>query len=234
MMVTTMTAAFSMARAIAPASEPRSAHGGPSRADLVVLLDRGGVLAIPSESSYGLGADPTSARGVAAIYRIKGRPPVKALPVVAADLAQLAALGVDIEAPIVRWAGAHWPAALTVVAPRRADAPPLPAAADTDTLAVRIPAHDGLRRLLRALGRPLTATSANRAGADPILRPAALEPLLRGHDAAIIDHGTLPGGVPSTLVTWGDGGLRVLRAGAFELADPLLTTNDPTSSPQQE
>jgi L-threonylcarbamoyladenylate synthase len=171
------------------------------------------VLAIPTESSYGLGADPGNPVGVEAIYRIKGRERGKPLPVVVADLAQLRDLGIDPGLPILDALMACWPAPLTAVLPI---ARPLPAAAGEPTLAVRIPAHDGLRRLLAQLGHGLTATSANRSGGAPVLDPQEAAELLEfERDAAVVDGGVLPGGPPSTLVAIEMSGPVVLRTGSF-------------------
>ena len=128
------------------------------------LVD-GRILAIPTESSYGLAVDPRSVAGVEAIYRLKERERGKPLPVVAGNLEQAIDLGVERN-DAIRMAETHWPAALTVVAPLRAGLS-VPAAAGGDTLAVRVPDHDRLRTLLQALGHPLTATSANRSGEPP-------------------------------------------------------------------
>lgn len=179
------------------------------------LLSRGGVLAIPTESSYGLGVDPRNPAGVEAVYRIKGREAGKALPVVAADLGQIAGLGIDPDLPILELLLACWPGPLTAVLPI---ARPLPAAAGEPTLAVRIPGHPGLLELLAALGHPLTATSANRSGAAPILDPAEAAELLAGEENAVmVDGGVLPGGPPSTLVAIEERGLVVLRTGSYPL-----------------
>lgn len=176
------------------------------------LLRRGGVLAIPTGSSYGLAADPRNQTGVEAIYRIKGREPRKALPVVVAGPEQLADLGIDPGLSILIPLSACWPGPLTVVLPV---ARPLPASAGEGVLAVRVPGHDGLRRLLGELGHGLTATSANRSGEAPILDPGALAELLAGEDAVVVDGGVLPGGAPSTLVAIEEGGPVVLRTGRF-------------------
>lgn len=178
------------------------------------LLARGGILAIPTESSYGLAADPRSAAGIAAIYRVKERDRGKPLLVVAADLGQLEALGARTGAPGVAEIAALWPAPLTLLLPLE-PGQDLPAAAGGSTLAARIPAHAELRKLLARLGFALTATSANLAGAEPIVEPARLDGLLALEDAIIWDAGLLPGGPPSTLVEPGPGGFKVLRAGAF-------------------
>ncbi len=177
------------------------------------LLRRGGVLAIPTGSSYGLAADPRNLTGVEAIYRIKGREPRKALPVVVAGPEQLADLGIDPGLSILIPLSACWPGPLTVVLPV---ARPLPASAGEGVLAVRVPGHDGLRRLLGELGHGLTATSANRSGEAPILDPRALAELLAGEeDTVVVDGGILPGGAPSTLVAIEEGGPVVLRTGRF-------------------
>jgi len=182
------------------------------------LLARGGVLAIPTESSYGLGADPRNRIGVEAIYRIKGREPRKPLPVVVADLAQLADLGIDPDLSILKVLSACWPGPLTAVLPiKRPILRPelIPAAAGEPTLAVRIPGHEGLRSLLAALGHGLTATSANPSGGEPVLDPAGAADLLAGEDAMVVDGGVLPGGLPSTLVAIEEAGPVVLRTGTF-------------------
>lgn len=187
-------------------------HWGDPVEPLRALLTRGGVLAFPTESSYGLGADPRNAAGVAAIYRVKVREAGKALPVVVSGIGQLADLGVDPNLYIVKRLLEHWPAPLSAVLPI---ARPLPASAGTGTLAVRVPDHERLRALLAELGQGLTATSANRSGEEPILDPVEAARLLAGEDAVVIDGGVLPGGPPSTLVAIEGDRLVVLRAGRF-------------------
>jgi L-threonylcarbamoyladenylate synthase len=198
-----------------PPPAPRWHWGDPIQ-PLRDLLRRGGVLAIPTESSYGLGADPRNPAGVEAIYRIKGREAGKALPVVVAGREQLAPLGIDLGADfnlyIVERLFALWPAPLTVLLPI---SQPLPAAAGAGRLAVRVPEHEKLRELLAALDHGLTATSANRSGGEAVLDPAAAAELLAGEDAMVVDGGVLPGGPPSTLVAIEGDGLAVLRRGRF-------------------
>jgi L-threonylcarbamoyladenylate synthase len=190
-------------------------------APLRELLARGGVLAIPTESSYGLAADPRNPAGVAAIYRIKERDAGKALPVVVADSGQLAGLGIDPDLPILVPLSACWPGPLTVVLPLLElppDAPRIPAAGGKRNLAVRVPGHEGLRRLLTELGHGLTATSANRSGGEPIVDPREAAVLLQelgADEGMVVDGGILPGGAPSTLVAIEESGPVVLRSGSF-------------------
>ena len=187
-------------------------HFGDPLPPLRDLLARGGVVAFPTESSYGLGVDPWNRAGVEAIYRIKEREAGKPLPVVIAGRDQLAGLGIDPDLAIVKRLSAPWPAPLTAVLPV---ARPLPASAGTRTLAVRVPDHGPLRELLAALGHGLTATSANRSGEAPILDPAEAADLLVGEDAMVVDGGVLPGGPPSTLVAIEGDRVVVLRSGRF-------------------
>ncbi len=191
-------------------------RAGDGVAPLAAALARGGLLAIPTESSYGLAVDPRDGAGVEAIFRLKGRERGKPLPVVAADREQILALGVAPGEPALAWAQARWPAALSVLLPIAA---PLPASGGERTLAVRIPAHAPLRELLARLGRPLTATSANPSGGEPYLDPDALVGWLAaaGSDAVVVDGGLLPGGPPSTLVAWRAAGVEVLRRGRVEI-----------------
>jgi L-threonylcarbamoyladenylate synthase len=178
-------------------------------------LARGAVLAIPTESSYGLAVDPRSAAGVAALYRLKGREAGKPLPVVVASAVQVKELGVAADAPQLARVAPCWPAPLTVVLPLAPEAPDLPAAAGGRTVAVRVPDHGLLRRLLARLG-PLTATSANPSGEAPVTDPRNLDALLAGADAMVLDGGVLPGGPPSTLIAFEPGGeIRLLRSGRF-------------------
>lgn len=179
------------------------------------ILRRGGIIAVPTESSYGLAVDPRNSEGVAAVYGLKGRGGDKALPVAVASKEQLEELGVVVPAEVWAQLEARWPGALTAVLPLRRS---LPAAPGTATLAVRVPAHAGLRRLLEELG-PLTVTSANRSGESPIVDPQEASRLLAGTDGLVVDGGILPGGPPSTLVAWTEGRWRLLRQGSYAVAD---------------
>lgn len=172
----------------------------------------GAVVAIPTESTFALAVDPADAAAVDSVLRIKRRPEGQALPVVAGRVEDLERLGVRLDLPELEPVLAAWPAALTVVVPlERA----LPAALGADSLAVRIPDHAALRRLLRDLGRAVTATSANRSGEAPATEVAAARRLLAGERAVVIDEGSLPGGEPSTIVGIREGRLVVLREGRF-------------------
>jgi L-threonylcarbamoyladenylate synthase len=167
-----------------------------------------GVVAVPTETFYGLSVVPSDVVAVARIFALKGRSAEKALPVAGASLAQLSAF---VRVP-ERWRErleAVWPGPVTVVLPTVA---PLPAG--FATLAVRVPDHPLLRALLEAVG-PLTVTSANRSGGAPLARAGEVASAL-GHDLALLlDGGDTPGGVPSTLVDLTGEHPRLLRQGAW-------------------
>ncbi|MEM9292717.1 MAG: L-threonylcarbamoyladenylate synthase [Acidobacteriota bacterium] len=180
-----------------------------------VLVD-GGLVAFPTESSYGLGADPRDPRGVEAIYRLKGRSASKALPVVAASLEQVEELGAVLTSRQRAQLASCWPAPLTVILPlRQPDS--IPAAAEDGTLAVRIPRHELLLELLGELG-PLTATSANPSGESPYTEAPAVAAWLatagEGSDSVrVVAAPACSGAPPSTLVRWSPEGWEVLRQG---------------------
>jgi L-threonylcarbamoyladenylate synthase len=179
---------------------------------LQAAVSQGIPLVIPTESSYALGVNPASEAGVAAVYRLKERDPRKPLLVVAADRDQVLSLGVLESDPGFLWALARWPAPLTVVFDLER---PLPASAGTRSLAVRVPDAPELRSLLREIGCPLTATSANRSGEAALVDPEAVVSWLCEESCILVDAGRLPGGEPSTLVRWVDGRLEVLRRGRY-------------------
>lgn len=175
------------------------------------LLSRGGVAAIPTETFYGLAADPHDDEAVRRIVGAKGRDDARAMPVLFSRPADLAGLGVTAPeqslAPYFR----IWPAALTVVVAIRE---PVAASRGACSLAIRIPASAPLRRVLEFTG-PLTATSANRSGQPPMDDPEAVERLFEGSIDLLVDGGRTPGGLPSTILDATEDPPRVLRAGAF-------------------
>ncbi len=171
---------------------------------------RHAVVAIPTETFYGLAVVPQDAVAVDRLFAAKGRPAEKALPVVAADLEQVRSL-VVLPPPVAELLSTVWPAPLTAVLPRRAAV-----AWPGETLAVRIPAHRLLRLLLARLG-PLTATSANVSGTPPPTLPEQVEAALGERVELLLDGGAVPGGAPSTIVDFAVSPPRLLRQGKFQV-----------------
>lgn len=180
-------------------------------------LRRGGVVAYPTETFYGLGALAADGAAVERLARAKGRPDGKPLPLLAADLAAVEAVAV-LDDDARRVATRLWPGPLTLVLPAR---PGLPAAitAGTGTVGIRVPGSEVARRLARAAGGAIVSTSANPSGGPPPARAEELDPALRDRLDAVLDAGPSPGGLPSTLVVIEGGRARLLRRGPVALED---------------
>lgn len=164
------------------------------------LLRAGQLVAFGTETVYGLGADATNARAVAAVFAVKGRPRFNPLICHYAD-AGAAFADVEPNDMALRLAATFWPGPLTMVLYRRGTCRvTLLASAGLDTLAVRVPAHAAALALLRAVGRPVAAPSANRSGqVSPTTASHVLQEL-DGRVAAVLDSGHCPVGVESTVL----------------------------------
>jgi L-threonylcarbamoyladenylate synthase len=184
----------------------------------VSFLRKGGLVAFPTETVYGLGADARSERAVAAIYRAKGRPAHNPVIVHVASAEEAAAL-IDLTDAGRTAAEAFWPGPLTLVAPVRGDSGIAPICrAGAETLAVRVPAHPLARRLLAAFAGPIAAPSANRSGqVSPTHADHVMEELL-GRIDGVVDGGACDVGLESTILGFdADGSPRLLRPGGVSL-----------------
>jgi L-threonylcarbamoyladenylate synthase len=204
-------------------------------------LSRGGLVAFPTETVYGLGADATDGQAVARLYEAKGRPSFNPLIAHVADLESARKLAVfDDEAG--RLAAAFWPGPLTLVLPRREDCPVSDlATAGLSTIALRVPDHALARAILRAFGRPIVAPSANASGhVSPTTAAHVLEDL-DGRIDMIVDAGPAPLGIESTIVAC-LGAPAILRPGAVsreaiaaklgrDLAQAPVTAEDSPTAP---
>lgn len=182
------------------------------------ILKGGGLVAVPTETVYGLAARADDGAAVAGIYLAKGRPSFNPLIVHVADMAMaraLAAFSPRAEA----LAAAHWPGPLTLVLPRREDARLAAAvSAGLDTVALRMPAHPAMRQLIAAVGAPLAAPSANRSGFISPTRADHVLASLDGRIDAVLDGGDCPRGLESTiLAVRANGSVDVLRPGPIDL-----------------
>ena len=188
--------------------------------EAATVLRTGGIVAVPTETVYGLAASADSDSGVAAIFRAKGRPSFNPLIVHVPDLAAGEALAhFDHRARAL--AAAFWPGALTLVLPRRAEARLAPAvSAGLPTLALRCPAHPLMRALLAECGFPLAAPSANRSGAISPTTAAHVAASLGGRVGLILDGGACVAGLESTIVALReDGCWSLLRPGPIGHAE---------------
>jgi L-threonylcarbamoyladenylate synthase len=190
------------------------ATGEPASLDRALALLRAGEpIAFPTDTVYGVGAAALDAAAVARLYTVKRRPLTQAIPLLIADDVDLP-LVADEVTPTARRLARLWPGALTLVVTA---APGLPSEllAGGATVAVRLPDHMWLRSLIRALGMPLAATSANLHGGRDPRTAADVAAQLGDALPLIVDGGPTPGPLPSTIVDCVGGEPRLLRAGAL-------------------
>ncbi len=194
------------------------------------ILRAGGLVAVPTETVYGLAARADSDAAVAAIYRAKGRPDFNPLIVHVADAAAAQRFA-DFDDRACALAERFWPGPLTLVLPLRAGAALAAAVtAGLPTVALRCPAHAILRALLAQTGLALAAPSANRSGAVSPTTAAHVAASLGGNVDLILDGGPCLQGIESTIVAPRAGGSwQMLRPGPISLAD--ITTILGTASP---
>jgi L-threonylcarbamoyladenylate synthase len=177
-------------------------------------LAAGRLVAFPTETVYGLGADATNSRAVAAIFEAKGRPRFNPLIVHVASLAAAEALA-EMTPSGRRLAAAFWPGPLTLVLKRKAGAPLADlVTAGLDTVAIRMPDHPVARALLEAAGFPLAAPSANRSGGLSPTQAAHVATDLGDKVAMILDGGPTAHGIESTVLDASGELVRMLRPGA--------------------
>lgn len=205
-------------------------------AEAGAVLAQGGLVAFPTETVYGLGADATSDQAVARIYVAKDRPAFNPLiaHVATREDAEREAV---FDASAARLADAFWPGPLTLVAPRRAEGRVCALArAGLDSVALRMPAHDDARALIRAAGRPIAAPSANRSGRVSPTAARHVADDLGARLDMILDGGATRVGVESTIVACLGGPPRLLRPGGVSrealeaaLGAPLASGPDAAS-----
>ncbi|HEY2226744.1 MAG TPA: L-threonylcarbamoyladenylate synthase [Xanthobacteraceae bacterium] len=181
-------------------------------------LAAGGLLALPTETVYGLGADARNGEAVARLYEAKGRPAFNPLICHLGDRAAAARLG-DLDAAAQRLAAAFWPGPLTLVVPKRPDCGVAElATAGLPTIALRVPDHPVARAILAEFGQPVVAPSANRSGHVSPTTAAHVLADLQGRVDLIIDGGPTRVGLESTIVACLDRPV-LLRPGGVPRAD---------------
>jgi len=183
------------------------------------VLRRGGIVAYPTETFYGLGALARDGAAVDRVARAKGRPDGKPLPLLAADRTQVDEVA-EVGSAGARLAAAFWPGPLTLVLPARPGLAPA-IAGGTGTVGVRVPGSEVARALAGAAGGAIVSTSANLAGEPPPVRVEDLSAALRARLDLVLDAGPAPGGLPSTVVAIEGGAVRLVRAGAVSFEDVM-------------
>lgn len=204
---------------------------GPSELSRAAEVIRaGGLVAFPTETVYGLGANAFDAAAVARVFEAKGRPATNPVIVHVSKVEQVDDIASGLPAIARRLAERFWPGPLTLVLPRGPRIPDI-VAAGGPTVAVRLPAHPVARALLDASGVPLAGPSANRS---TCLSPTRAEHVLRGLSGRIdmvIDAGPCPGGIESTVIDVTTSPPTLLRPGLLPLATIQEVVGDVTSRP---
>ena len=182
------------------------------------IVKGGGVVAIPTDTLYGLAAPALDDAAVRRVFRLKGRPSGMALPLLVAEAGEISRWAADI--PDVAWALVRrfWPGALTIVL-KRNEVVPDSICGGADTIGLRLPDHWVPRSICRALGGPITGTSANRTGQPGATTPGAVRDEFGDELDMIVDGGEAAGGPPSTVVSLTEANPRVLRQGSVSQRD---------------
>jgi L-threonylcarbamoyladenylate synthase len=181
----------------------------------VEILGSGGLVAVPTETVYGLAADASDGRAVARIFAAKGRPVFNPLIVHVPDVAAARAIA-EMTGAAEALAAAFWPGAMSLVLPlrERSGIAPL-VSAGLPTVAIRVPAHPVMQAVLRGLGRPVAAPSANPSGRISATAAGHVVEGLGGAVDAVLDAGPCAVGVESTILAPGPSGVRLLREGGI-------------------
>lgn len=168
--------------------------------EAVAILERGGLVGLPTETVYGLAADATNPRAVARIFEVKGRPRAHPLILHLGDTSWLDEYASDIPDSARMLAARFWPGPLTMVLTRNRDRVPDEVTGGLETVAVRVPGHQVALQLIRALGRPVAAPSANRfGGVSPTTRQHVIDDL-GGDVPLVLEGGPSEVGLESTII----------------------------------
>lgn len=177
---------------------------------VLAVLQKGGLVAFPTDTVYGVGALAFNPKAVRRIYAAKDRPVEKAIPVLLGDPADMEKVTLEVPVAASRLAARFWPGPMTLVVPKHPDLPN--SVSVTATVGVRVPDHPVARRLLMAAG-PMAVTSANLSGLPSPSTARQVLAQLGGRIALIIDGGKTPGGIPSTVVDCSGPEIWILREG---------------------
>jgi tRNA threonylcarbamoyl adenosine modification protein (Sua5/YciO/YrdC/YwlC family) len=197
----------------------------PDRIEYVVsCLRKGDVVALPTDTFYGLAVDPVNLQAVERIYQIKTRQKHKPLSLLIASTAQAYALARDTDLLLDKLAERFWPGPLTLIV-RAGSKLPLRSTANTGNVALRVPDAAIARAVVECFGLPVTATSANLMGASECTHAASVRDQIGDRIPLIVDGGPTGRALPTTIVdlSLGDGRWEVLREGAIPTHEIVMT-----------
>ena len=197
----------------------------------IIILKNGGVIAFPTDTVYGLGANAFNSNAVDRVYQIKNRPRDLPLPLLIADISQLGIVAEPAHGIVLFLARRFWPGGLTLILPKATSLPSY--LAKGSTTAVRIPNHPVCLSLIQGLGAPVIGTSANISGNPPALTADEAKRQIGDKVDLVIDGGRCPGGVESTIVDVTGETPLVVRHGiipSHELEEAIIEYQESRSS----
>ncbi len=184
--------------------------------DAAAAINNGELIAFPTDTFFALGANGLDSQAVESVFLTKGRNLGTPVPLLISHINMVEKLVREFPDVLQRLAQEFWPGALTIVLPA-ADIVPAVVTAGTETVGLRIPNHDVARNLIDLVGTPLTGTSCNLTGRDPIKEAAIVEQVFGDQITACIDAPCGDSTAPSTVVSYEDKKISVLRLGAISL-----------------
>jgi tRNA threonylcarbamoyl adenosine modification protein (Sua5/YciO/YrdC/YwlC family) len=186
-------------------------------AEAVAILARGGAVALPTETFYGLAVDAFHRAALIRLHALKRKPVHSPILLLLGDLGQVEAVAARLPERFAELAASFWPGPLTLVIPASHDVPE-EVTGGTGTVAVRVPGLALPRHVARDLGRPITGPSANRHGEPPCRTAGAVAQVFGDELDAILDGGTTSAGAPSTILDLCGARPRILREGILPAA----------------
>ena len=193
--------------------------------EAVKIFKNGGVVAYPTETFYGLGVDPFNEKAVERLFSLKGREKGKPVALLIKDRAMLGSVAASIPPIAERLIKKYWPGPLTIIFKACARIPSS-VTGGTNTIGVRVSSSAVAGRLMNALSSPLTATSANPSGKAPPAAARQVVDYFNGNIDLLIDGGTLPGSLGSTVVDVTGNEPRILREGEVPAVEILRSVKD--------
>jgi L-threonylcarbamoyladenylate synthase len=182
--------------------------------DAIAALRAGELVVFPTETFYGIAAEPFSPSALEKLFAIKGRDPQKPIALIAANSQMAFEVAGEVPAIAGRLANAFWPGPLTIVLPAR-EGFPAPLVGPDGGVGIRVSPHRTARALSEGLGKPITATSANRSGEEAATTILAARKSLGDKVKVFLEDGTSQASVPSTVIACDAKGYRIIRAGAI-------------------
>lgn len=180
----------------------------------ISAMQRGGIVAFPTDTVYGIGASLAHPEALERIFQIKHRDRDRTLPLLVSSPADLDRVTDYVDPELLQLASAFWPGPLTIALPARPGLPPHVVAAD-NTVGVRVPDHSVALILAQRCGGAVAVTSANLSGQSPSRRPEEIDPALAEELDLILDGGIARGGLASTVIRFEGATINVIREGAI-------------------